>query len=186
MAKLIDILARELKVWPDQYYQIYQDSGGSLHGTLSNDDLEDCAQEDLPFEPVSIAWDGSDAVVDRAEWQAAVDALNAPKVVEWGGVGLPPVGTVCQYQNSLGSWFMVEITAIAKKGICFIQPDRDGENYACKVSSKFRPVRTAEQVAAEEREKAIKEICIDAGSPEMTPGQLKGAEKLYMAGYRKQ
>lgn len=78
--KLVDILARELKVWPDQYYQIYQDSGGNLHGTLSNGDLEDCDQEDLPGDPVTIAWDGNNAVVDRAEWQAAVDALKADRV----------------------------------------------------------------------------------------------------------
>ena len=91
--KLVDILARELKDWPDQYYQIYQDSGGHLTGTLSNSDLEDCDQEDLPFDPVSIAWDGNNAVVDRAEWQAAVDALRVEEFVSVLREGiLSPIG----------------------------------------------------------------------------------------------
>ena len=260
--KLLNILARELKVWPDQYYQIFQDSGGNLHGSLSDGDLEDCDQEDLPGDPVTIAWDGNNAVVDRAEWQAAVDAIYAdepaelkwpdgsthfqeviggatrpvfwnvvdgvalkawrmmpdkvtveetytycskgcptfniskcierpaPKVVEWDGVGLPPVGTVCQYQNSLGSWFKVEITAIAKKGICFIQPDLDGENYACKVSSKFRPIRTAEQVAAEKRIKEISEmravVVAASKSKRASIAECTATVALYDAGYRKQ
>ena len=223
--KLVDILARELKTWPDNNLVdlsacfVAQDSDGMLV-TLDPEEKPNADQfyqgiwarshwtgGDLLLE---VAEDYASAIVTRAEWQAAVDALNAdkcdhshgnkigcpecgelnaPKVVEWDGVGLPPVGTVCQYQNSLGSWFKVEITAIAKKGICFIQPDLDGENYACKVSSKLRPIRTAEQVAAEERKKAIEEMVFGVCGCEPDGGNTSAfmvCGFLYDAGYRKQ
>ena len=113
---------------------------------------------------------------------------------EWSGEGLPPVGAVCAFcrlpDTPESEWQKVEVVAHWSKGLknpvaifmsTSFAPQADQAIAKC-----FRPLPTAEQVAAEEREKAIKEICIDAGSPEMTPGQLKVAEKLYMAGYRKQ
>lgn len=205
MAKLIDILARELKVWPDQYYQIYQDSGGSLHGTLSNDDLEDCAQEDLPFEPVSIAWDGSDAVVDRAEWQAAVDALNAPKVVEWDKGSLPPIGSVVEWdgctfapeepqEKDLHVGDAVTIIAHLKDGdfeiaaFTFNPKIHNSSRGTIWVSQGaygcFRPIRTAEQVAAEDRKKTIEymhKIYMEGARD-----HKGGLAAIYDAGYRKQ
>lgn len=184
--KLVDILARELKVWPDQYYQIYQDSGGNLNGTLSNGDLEDCNQEDLPFGPVSIAWDGNNAVVDRAEWQAAVDALNAPKVVEWDGVGLPPVGSAsCEYlgAHKYDEWTVVNI--FAHYGHTVFVDFGDGWR-AEEDSSRFRPIRTAEQVAAEDREKAVFEIAHILIDNRHESAEYHQAGRIYDAGYRKQ
>lgn len=35
------------------------------------------------------------------------------------------------------------------------------------------------------REAACRQLCIDAGSPELTPGQMQTAYRLYDAGYRK-
>lgn len=206
--KLVDILALELKVWPDQYYQIYQDSGGHLIGTLSNGDLEDCDQDDLPFDPVTIAWDGNNAVIERAEWQAAVDALNADRVeysqamhvqrvgrvtrvVAWDGEGRPPVGTVCEAQipSKRYQWERCEIV--------WHHPDSDGsaavvhgDGKLLSWSSTFRAIRTPEQIAAEERDKAVSEMLeLDPYLPNTTLGMMSRADfcrKLYDENYRKQ
>lgn len=125
---------------------------------------------------VSHHWTG--AAIGRVS--AVADHVSVPANPAWTGEGLPPVGTVCEYQNSLGSWFPVEITAIAKKGICFVQTERDGENYVCQVSSKFRPIRTPEQIEAEARRSAIGEML--RSEPAMT---ICMAGNLYDAGYRK-
>lgn len=185
--KLVDILARELKVWPDDAEAVFYGDAGRLAyfdlGTGYRDCLNvhpDAASE---IEPGVYR-------ITRAQWQAAVDALKAAEnaVPEWNGEGLPPVGTMCEYQNSLGSWFPVEITAIAKKGICFVQTERDGENYVCQVSSKFRPIRTPEQIAAENRIAGIQSI-LDDYTYTVGPCTHKLArsqvERLYDAGYRK-
>lgn len=125
---------------------------------------------------------------DNGKWKEVTERydeslLTARPNTEWTGSGLPPVGTVCEYQNSLGSWFRVEITAIAKKGICFIQIDRDGENYACQVSSKFRPIRTPEQIAAEKRSSAVTDMINACCNASALAYAVCGA--LYDAGYRK-
>lgn len=80
--KLVDILARELKVWPDRAESIsqsfsgmtfYVPIGGRVH-ELNRNEISD---------------DWRTAAVTRAEWQDAVDALNAPKVVESESAGNP-------------------------------------------------------------------------------------------------
>ena len=198
---LLDILARELTEWAGDVGAITQDK---LTGELF--DYYHCPLRGGNEREVSSiaddageAHDGaSGAAVTRAEWQAAVDALNAPKVVEWDGVGLPPVGVSCEmslfasnkWELCIPVYYLNHPTDHSDQVVVY-QNSLDGDvcyilDPPCSGSIEFRPVRTAEQVAAEEREKAIKEICIDAGSPELTPGQLKVAEKLYQAGYRKQ
>lgn len=265
---LVDILARELKDWPDQYYQIYQDSGGNLHGTLSNGDLEDCDQEYLPGDPVTIAWDGNNAVVDRAEWQAAVEALKAEqaaelkwpdgathyvppqeknengvfylvfndnaiyswallksgvdnggpvygevnrhhlpgtiprpteRAVEWDGDSLPPVGIECEHSDSEnkndspdGGWKKVKIVGHhqfhADEYVCAIWVSGVEVSYS-SAGEHFRPIRTQEQIAAEEREKGIQEIQ-DAYTYADGPCTYKilhsQAARLYDAGCRLQ
>lgn len=70
--KLKDILARELKAWPESVVRISQMTSGDIWGALA----------DGRFACVGIATLADDfgmKPVLRAEWQAAVDALNAPK-----------------------------------------------------------------------------------------------------------
>ena len=195
MAKLVEILARELKEWPEEAVAIAQDLDACAHpydSALLEFNHGEWGGKEAEVQVSSFnvrmperASDYSTTIVTRAEWQAAVDGLNKPDVVEWDGEGLPPVGAVCEFQNSLGSWFQVEITAIAKKGICFVQADRDGENYVCQVSSKFRPARTPEQIAAEEREKTAYIMMVDAGVDD-NEWSRQLCLALYDAGYRKQ
>ena len=114
--------------------------------------------------------------------------LEPRPALEWNGEGLPPVGTVCEFQNSVGSWVAVEVTAIARKGICLAQPGRDGESYACQVTSKFRPIRTPEQIAKEAKSKACDKmygVILDRIPPERRNNGSDICEALYDEGYRK-
>lgn len=184
--KLVDILARELKVWPCK----------SISATSSHVDAEvyfspdECGGD---FYPSVMAEDYLTAEVTRAEWQAAVDAINAPKVVEWDGKGNPPAGSSIEYSIGDG-WYSCEVRYVLNRDDCpgialvawcehlgkdqYLSNDRD---------HKFRPARTADQVAAEEREKGIQEICATLGWLNIrSDGSAQEAAILYDAGYRKE
>lgn len=187
--KLVDILARELKSWPFGGHFAWQDydkevrfSPYSKHDFHMSELAEDNVRPCRGLNPLS--------GVTRAEWQAAVDALNAdkcehsyankigcpecgelnaPKVVEWDGVGLPPVGLDVEVmQGGLPSiafdWETCKILAInigSDEKPQVITRDFRGDAaiyYPGIESVYFRPIRTAEQVAAEEREAEDNEV----------------------------
>ncbi len=238
--KLLNILARELKVWPGDVGAITQDK---LTGELL--DYYHCPLRGGNEREVSSiaddageAHDGANgAAITRAEWRAAVDAIYAyepaelkwpdgsthfqeviggatrpvfwnvvdgvalkawrmmpdkvtveetytycskgcptfniskcierpaPKVVEWDGVGLPPVGSVVDTDHK-NKELRVKILAYgAHHGgeSCVLAADmshgREGKMFGwISDQCNFRPVRTAEQVAAEERESGIQAI----------------------------
>ncbi|EMI4495041.1 hypothetical protein V6599_003994 [Pseudomonas aeruginosa] len=101
----------------------------------------------------------------------------------WDGQGLPPVGTVCEWHGPDG-WVYTESNVVAYTDdglfICMQKP-------GCRPvvqridNCEFRPIRTPEQIAAEEREKAIEEMCF--AEETLT---VKQAKALYEAGYRRQ
>lgn len=135
----------------------------------------------------------ADALVTRAACQALVDSLNAPKVVEWDGVGLPEPGSSIEY--SIGDrWYPCEVRYVLNRDDCpgialvawcehlgkdqYLSNDRE---------HKFRPARPAEQVAAEEREKAINLMIDDTSILTGTISDRRTmARQLYDAGYRKE
>lgn len=111
MAKLVDILAKEMDVWPDaeQYTKsvdvITQDFNGNVFGWEGFDPEYNIRHEEwlnvdgsavASRRPVAIelAEDHCTAIVTKQQWQEAKAALNVeqPSVV-WNGEGLPPVGT---------------------------------------------------------------------------------------------
>lgn len=186
--KLVDILARELKVWPEGVSCLsqLQHNGAIINGK---------GYDGREWARLQIAEDTPPAgvLVTEAEWQAAVDALNAPKVVEWDGVGSPQPG--CSIEYSIGDgWYPCEVRYVLNRDDCpgialiawcehlgkdqYLSNDRD---------HRFRPARTAEQVAAEEREKGIQEICATLGWLNIrSDGSAQEAAILYDAGYRKE
>lgn len=192
--KLVDILARELKVWPEGVAAITQ--------TTCSPVLRDSSYKAItPVTQVSrIADDAGGhssvgATIIRTEWQAAVDALNAPKVVEWDGKGNPPAGSSIEYSIGDG-WYSCEVRYVLNRddypGIAlvawcehlgkdqYLSNDRD---------HKFRPARTADQVAAEEREKAINEMVLGVFGCEPDGGRTTAfmiCGFIYDAGYRKE
>lgn len=102
----------------------------------------------------------------------------------WKGAGLPPVGTVCENQFC-SRWKEVKIIAHDDERAVFRLNEGDQESYFGGSIGEFRPIRTPEQIAAEERTAAIKEMvsaCHYSGS-ECT---VTDCTALYDAGYRKQ
>lgn len=103
----------------------------------------------------------------------------------WTGEGLPPVGTVCEYQTTSwpnDQWEVRTVRYISDYHV--ITAEKDGtERSVCADIARFSPIRTPEQIAANEREAAVNGmLCHDA-----LGGSRRGlAEALYDAGYRLQ
>lgn len=197
MAKLVEILARELKEWP-------MARGGTYHTEAVAQDLDgglvrlDHLREPHPTQfngedwsrgcwtgyayYVELSEDHATAIVTRAEWQAAVDALKAKDVVEWDGVGLPPVGVSCErrFPDVRGSsWNGCIILAHGARRI-FVR-DNCGDEWAHNIDEvEFRPFRTPDRIAAYEL-RAIIESGLDGRK---TLDQV--IEEVIGAGYRKQ
>ena len=187
MSKLVDILARELKAWPKYRKQCVQGSVGSeiYFDGGSGDDLYVTER----------AEDGglNGAVVTRTEWQAAVDALKAEKVVEWTGEGLPPVGTVCEIRaHKLNDWHEAKIAFSSRNVVVWDwvgEPSINGLCTAYAHAIEIRPIRTPEQIAAEERKTEILEMIDTFGLDTAIWGRdavMEICGHLWEAGYRKQ
>ncbi|EPH1096420.1 hypothetical protein L5556_000358 [Pseudomonas aeruginosa] len=106
--------------------------------------------------------------------------FDRPEKVEWNGQGLPPVGTVCEYRHMIWPEYrLCEIRYISEESL--VAYDDAQEQFYRTCDMLFRPIRTPEQIAAEEREKAIEEMCF--AEETLT---VKQAKALYEAGYRRQ
>ncbi|MCT5733985.1 hypothetical protein LZM23_29285, partial [Pseudomonas aeruginosa] len=84
----------------------------------------------------------------------------------WDGQGLPPVGTLCEWHgpNSDGpdGWVYTEsnVVAYTDDGLFICMQKQGCWPVVQRIDNcEFRPIRTPEQIAAEEREKAIEEMC---------------------------
>ncbi|MBI7352831.1 hypothetical protein JEV04_15375 [Pseudomonas aeruginosa] len=108
----------------------------------------------------------------------------------WDGKGLPPTGLLVEWKAGLDhEWKRVTVLAYAN-GDAWLQPE-DGYSFIVGNPANFRRIRTPEQIAAEEREKAVQEmLALD----EYPHGQDRGGmmsradfcRVLYDAGYRRQ
>lgn len=97
----------------------------------------------------------------------------------WNGEGLPPVGIECEVMHGTYGWIGAKV--VGRVGSTTVIRTNDG--YAGVHPHEIRPIRTPEQIAADEREAAIKAIVgliESADSRDMTI-----AEAIYNAGYRK-
>lgn len=114
-------------------------------------------------------------------WQA----VPKPTVI-WDGNSTPPVGTVCEVLR-FGEWVECEIVAHLpvdnRVDVVFTFTHRNGmQDWSYEGSHDLRyirPIKSLEQIAAEEREKMIEEISDDLGIGQYT------AAKMYDKGYRK-
>lgn len=203
--KLLDILARELKVWPDENWAaIGQASTGDLH-------REPFIGGHLTL-GVSVSKDYAEAIVSRAEWQAAVDALNAPpegghaicrcecgatyqwpaygscpECATWNGEGNPPAGITCEIKfGHWNDWEKAEILCFGEKMVFVRQITPAGKVFEGSINLDgitFRPIRKPEQIAKDLREKTINAMCelgVTAGDSTI---ELTCAA-LYDKGYR--
>lgn len=100
---------------------------------------------------------------------------------EWGGSGLPPVGTVCEYLSKDGNeWNKCEVVAYHYSRVVAV--DVFDSAAVCQIASLFRPIKTPEQITKEERLQAIGEMLalVQPGCTYMDVMMI-----LYDAGYRK-
>lgn len=118
--------------------------------------------------------------------------------VSWNGEGLPPVGLeveVCDsdepheaYAKHIGEKVKIiahDVLNGDDEGLPVAVYSYDcswGKGYHALVAGKFRPIRTAEQIAAEERVKAIDEMTGSGIAGGLAPWVCA---ELYDAGYRK-
>jgi len=112
----------------------------------------------------------------------------------WNGKGRPPVGTMCEFLH-LGVKDWVAVTVYAYPGNTHLlgvtdSPLWESNNGACRINldgCKFRPVRTAEQIAAEKRGRDAEDLA------ETMSGHRDRSKDCYLtlakvvldAGYRK-
>lgn len=116
------------------------------------------------------------AIIERRNSSIAV---YIQKQVEWNGEGLPPVGTVCEFRVDEDDWRQCEVIAHKEdSAVCWIHCNK----ISATNGSSVRPIRTPEQIAAEKREIAIREMeALGIGNP----SRQSLLEALYDAGYRK-
>lgn len=120
------------------------------------------------------------------------DLIERPKKQEaWDGDGLPPVNCFCEtLDEDVDCWVKVEIYA---------HTEFMGEAHACAkngtdmfygLAHEFRPIKTAEQLAEEEKVAAIAEmqsvVMSASGCTVSTISECLAIVALYEAGYRKQ
>ena len=120
------------------------------------------------------------------------DLIERPKKQDaWDGEGLPPVNCFCETLDDYADcWVKVEIYA---------HTEFKGDTYACAknetdmfygLAHEFRPIKTAEQLAEEEKIATIAEMrdaLMDASDRKsVTLVERLATVALYEAGYRKQ
>lgn len=111
--------------------------------------------------------------------------IKRPTAPSWSGEGLPPVGTECElHHETWGNNIWQKVTVKYASNEYFITADVAGEQHWHSRNTLLRPIRTPEQIAKDERDKAIDEI-----RRELMPADEYVAELILDAitrlGYRK-
>ena len=202
--KLVEILARDFNEWPAKVGAFAQDENSKVAGFIHGDlvysggssgwhgriDGYNSYIRESRFE-CELADDHATAIVTRAQWQEAREALSKPAdTPAWNGEGHPPLGTICEFTRSESPFAKCEVvfsspwvTVVRGKGF-----DDDAVDIAVDHNdrhARFRPIRTPEQIAAEERDNAIQEM---SGIARKVTGfgiNIADMAALYDAGYRK-
>jgi hypothetical protein len=177
--KLIDILARDLKFWPEGFDHalLTQSVSGQVEYVVNNR-LRWAADQLFP-----VAEDWKSAIVSKEDWSKTA-------ALKWNGEDPPPVGTFCEVcfpRDTKPEWGRTIVKYSSAHALVLAFPD-DGTEipydvetlFGTKSQPKFRPIRTAEQVEAEERDTAVREFCKATGA------NLAIGFAAYDAGYRKQ
>ncbi len=101
---------------------------------------------------------------------------------QWDGQGLPPAGAKCLTNRND---FLREVTILCHGKTRTFVFDHVSQEEICLVLKNrvFLPIRTPEQIAAEEREKAVGDMAM---SIQGVPYQYPTLYALYDAGYRRQ
>jgi len=118
-------------------------------------------------------------------WESAVER---PQPSAWNGQGLPPVGAVCDVkQMARGAereWFKAKVLYSSPYTVV-LDDYQAGEFVSHPCTLQFRPIRTPEQKAADEREAAIDDMIDLLGKNRKVQKTRDHAGTLYDAGYRR-
>lgn len=133
-------------------------------------------------------------VFTRGEWKQSIFAKSderfvcRPTTPSWSGEGLPPVGVVCEARWGRTNWSRCVVFAHKPNanGGTDVLVDVDGDWTFFDKPSMFRPLRTPEQIAADERESAVSEMRSRFAIYDIAgvPWENLFAQ-MYDAGYRK-
>lgn len=137
------------------------------------------------------------------KWVKYISDFGAPHISDsvekpnetWDGVGLPPVGTICMlnegrdmnayYAHHAGKKLKIVAHTTSSKGdiLAVYMVIGEDEFHGLTNNHNFKPIKTPEQIAAEERIEKIDEM-IKVVKEFDTYSEV--CEALYDAGYRKQ
>ncbi|MDU8420261.1 hypothetical protein RYA60_18550 [Pseudomonas syringae] len=102
----------------------------------------------------------------------------------WNGEGLPPVGAIVERAFSHSTWKLTTICGHSTDGAYAAFYDGDGlMGWADKC--KLRPIRTAEQIAEDQKKQEVQELMIILGSVE-SAAYKDIATAIQQANFRKQ
>ncbi|HHZ9315231.1 TPA: hypothetical protein ACWMI6_005983 [Pseudomonas aeruginosa] len=111
--------------------------------------------------------------------------FDRPEKVEWDGQGLPPVGAKCLTDRND---FLREVTILCHGKTRTFVFDNVSQEEICLVLKDrvFLPIRTPEQIAAEERRKSILHLANLLIDSRGQCNEYSQAEAIFDAGYRRQ
>ncbi len=119
-------------------------------------------------------------------------AYTAFKIIEvrpaeWSGEGLPPVGTVCDIKiKGVSVWCPAKIL-FCQDNALVISWRAEGVAHPTTLDSvEIRPIRTPEQIAEDEKQRAVSEMEAQIAKWGLASDYNGMCQALYDAGYRKQ
>ncbi|MBP6954507.1 MAG: hypothetical protein KBC45_08800 [Pseudomonas sp.] len=125
---------------------------------------------------------------DIVYWAGREDLIQRPEPAAWTGEGLPPVGADVEFKGHDGVWRPG--TYVGQFNGKMVVGCHQTGVVGFLSSEEFRPIRTPEQIAAEERLAAINYMEIDAGmcatAFDGDPEARVWVENLIDNGWRKQ
>lgn len=167
---------------------------GTTHYMPENDDFYGSWVKKVGSFYFEIWYNGqwtTDSALDIYQDTFIIKPAEDRKVV-WDGNGLPPVGTVCEIKHASLGWTQCEIVAHktndggTKYAIAWI----DSNTLDQSQGLRFRPIRTPEQIAEEERKAAYKGMLHDLaavlGISNIDERECDVLHILVEAGYRKE
>ena len=100
---------------------------------------------------------------------------------QWNGEGLPPVGACIEWLSAQDEW--LDGRVVGHDGMVTVVSHNDG--YTGCHAHEIRPIRTPEQIAAEERYKAIRAIELHIlKAQEQYLSVAQTAQSIYDAGFQ--
>ena len=114
----------------------------------------------MQFLNISFGWLASEGWTTKG-WQYPNDLSTMPRLISrpaWDGSGRPPAGVKCEHQCfGCSGWTAATVIAYGAKKT-FYRDEHGHEWSRLSDEIKFRPIRTPEQIAAEQYERDAEEI----------------------------